>query len=80
MKRPETTQAVIDAFAAILDSQDEKGIKKYGITIDEAKDEDYDWNVMALEECADLFKYLIKENQRLRAENERLKCLYERKI
>jgi hypothetical protein len=73
VKRPKTTQAVIDAFSKILDAQDEKGIKKYGTTIDEASDQNYDWNVMALEECADLFKYLIKENQRLRKINRQLK-------
>jgi hypothetical protein len=72
MKRPETTQAVIDAFSKILDSQDQKGIKKYGTTIDEAKNSVYDWNLMALEECADCFKYLIKENIRLKMENQKL--------
>lgn len=76
MKRPTVTQKVIDAFAEILDKQDEKGLKKYGVSIDEALvDEDgnpYDWNVMALEECADLFKYLVKENRKLRAENEEI--------
>jgi hypothetical protein len=73
LKRPEITQAVIDAFSKILDAQDQKGIKKYGTTIDEAKNSDYDWNLMALEECADCFKYLIKENSRLKMDNEKLR-------
>ena len=66
MDRPQTTQNVINAFSAILDAQDIKGLEKYGVSIDEAKNENYDWNVMALEEAADLFKYLVKENEKLR--------------
>ena len=62
--RPETTQRVIDIFTRVLDQQDEKGFKKYGVTIDDAIG--YDWNEMALEEAADLVKYLVKENKRLR--------------
>jgi chromosome segregation ATPase len=65
VNRPKTTQAVIDGFAKILDAQDDKGIKKYGTTMDEAIDENYDWRIMALEETADLQKYLVKEIKRL---------------
>jgi chromosome segregation ATPase len=63
--RPKTTQAVIDGFSKLLDAQDDKGIKKYGTTIDEAEDAEYDWRIMALEETADLQKYLVKEIKRL---------------
>jgi cell division protein FtsB len=63
--RPEVTQRVIDGFAAILDSQDKKGIEKYNRTIDDAEDKDYDWRLMALEEAADLQKYNVKEIMRL---------------
>jgi hypothetical protein len=63
--RPEVTQRVIDGFAAILDSQDQKGIEKYNRTIDEAEDKDYDWKLMAMEELADYSKYQVKEIQRL---------------
>jgi NTP pyrophosphatase (non-canonical NTP hydrolase) len=64
MTRPRVSQKVIDAFAAIVDQQDEKGLRKYGVSIDEASDSEYDWNSMALEECADLFKYMVREIQR----------------
>lgn len=64
--RPLTSQIVIDEFSKIIDSQDKKGIEKYGKTIDEAVN--YDWELMALEEAADLQKYLVKEIIKLRAE------------
>ena len=71
--RPQTSQAVIDGFTRIIDSQDEKGLAKYGRDIDDAKDKDWDWKLMALEEAADYSKYLIKEIKRLEAENEQYK-------
>jgi hypothetical protein len=58
VNRPKTSQMVIDEFARIIDSQDAKGIEKYGVTIDDATG--YNWSLMALEEAADLQKYLIK--------------------
>lgn len=64
--RPMTSQIVIKEFSKIIDAQDKKGIEKYGKTIDEAVN--YDWELMALEEAADLQKYLVKEIVRLRAE------------
>jgi hypothetical protein len=60
MERPKTSQIVIDEFAKVVDSQDGKGFEKYKTTIDEANDEDYDWKIMAIEEAADLQKYLVK--------------------
>ena len=63
MTRPKTTQLVIDLFTSFLDSQDKKGIEKYGVSIDQATG--YDWNAMAMEEIADFAKYVIKENQQL---------------
>lgn len=60
MNRPVTSQIVINEFAKIVDSQDLKGYQKYGESIDEAADEKYDWKLMALEESADLQKYLVK--------------------
>lgn len=60
MERPKVTQTVIDEFSKILDKQDEKGFEKYGKSIDQADDKHYDWKMMALEEAADLQKYLVK--------------------
>jgi hypothetical protein len=58
MKRPLTSQIVIDEFSKIIDSQDAKGFEKYGKTIDAATG--YNWELMALEETADLQKYLVR--------------------
>lgn len=66
--RPKISQDVIDGFTAIIDAQDKKGIAKYGRTIDDAVDEDYDWKLMALEESADQLKYLVREVKRLEKE------------
>jgi hypothetical protein len=63
--RPKTAQTVIDTFTKLIDEQCSKGLSKYGTTIDEAKDENYDWNRMALEEAIDLNQYLVKENNKL---------------
>lgn len=72
-KRPETSQRVLDLIASIVDSQDKKGIEEYGCTIDDASDDEYDWQAMALEEFADATKYLIRENMKLAHENSELK-------
>ena len=79
MPRPLVTQKVIDTFASVLDAQDEKGLEKYGVSIDEAKHEEYDWNVMALEEVADFTKYMVKENQKLRLEIQELRLEIEQR-
>jgi hypothetical protein len=70
MPRPKTSQMVIDEFTKIVDYQDVKGFEKYGKSIDEANDDDYSWPIMALEEAADLQKYLVKEIQKLQINNE----------
>jgi regulator of replication initiation timing len=69
MERPKTSQFVINEFAKIIDSQDEKGYEKYGKSIDEAIDADYNWELMALEETADLQKYLVRRIAELKKEN-----------
>jgi hypothetical protein len=61
MERPLISQIVINEFAKIIDSQDEKGFKKYGTTIDQAENKNYNWEIMALEETADLQKYLVRK-------------------
>ncbi|CCC85723.1 hypothetical protein G7L40_21010 [Paenibacillus polymyxa] len=61
IKRPEVTQRIIE----LLDKQNEKGLKKYGTTIDQVSDMAYDWKLMALEEAIDLIQYQQKEIMRL---------------
>lgn len=50
----------------ILDQQEQKGITTYGHTLEDCPDEDYDWDIMALEELIDALQYQIKENIRLK--------------
>jgi uncharacterized coiled-coil DUF342 family protein len=61
---------VIDEFTKVLDAQDDKGMAKYGVSIDEAQvDENgdpYNWPLMAMEELADFSKYQVKEILRLK--------------
>lgn len=68
MKRVRTliTQMVLEIMGEKMDKQDQKGIKKYGIPLDQVPFEDYDWNEMAIEEMADGLHYLAMENARLR--------------
>jgi hypothetical protein len=73
-ERPKVSQIVINEFSKIIDSQDVKGISKYHKSIDNASDADYNWELMALEEAADLQKYLVKQIIKLKAENHILKC------
>jgi hypothetical protein len=73
MGRPKTSQLVIDIISLLVDHQDMKGIEKYGVSIDEVKHDEYDWNVMALEEMVDGMKYCVKEIQSLREENTHLR-------
>ncbi|MFT9370128.1 hypothetical protein [Paenibacillus polymyxa] len=61
IERPEVTRRIIE----LLDKQNEKGLKKYGTTIDQVSDMAYDWKLMALEEATDLIQYLQKEVIRL---------------
>ena len=75
--RPKTAQTVIDTFTKLIDEQCSKGLSKYGTTIDEAQDENYDWNRMALEEAVDLSQYLVREVGKLQEQIKRYeKVLY----
>jgi predicted nuclease with TOPRIM domain len=82
MIRPIVSQIVIDEFTKIIDSQDTKGLEKYGTTIDQAANAHYNWELMALEETADLQKYLVKRIMQLSSEltkaKERIKELEEK--
>lgn len=75
MKRARASQAAIDGFTEIVDAQDEKGFEKYGVSLDQANDDDYDWKLMALEEAADLQKYLIMRIFELEKEVARLNAI-----
>jgi hypothetical protein len=66
MGRTFTSQMVMEIIAQLMDEQDQKGLKKYGVTLDKVAFDDYDWNRMAMEEMADCIKYLLMENFRLK--------------
>lgn len=78
--RPVITQGIIDIIAGRLDRQNEKGMNKYGVSIDEVTvDVDgvpYDWRDMALEELVDCIQYLMKENVKLNMEIRELKTVW----
>ncbi|WP_017728548.1 hypothetical protein [Halalkalibacterium ligniniphilum] len=63
---PNTSREVLNIIAKQLDKQNSKGLSTYGTTIDEASNDDYNWNDEALAELADACQYLVKENKRLR--------------
>lgn len=73
--RPETSQIVIDEFTKVVDSQDDKGYLKYNTTIDEAKDENYNWELMAIEEAVDMSKYFVKRIKELQKRIKDLKSM-----
>lgn len=57
---PKTYQKAIVRMVNTMHSQYEKGIKKYGVNMDEVKQDDYNWNDMAMEEMADMLVYIEK--------------------
>jgi hypothetical protein len=69
MERPKISQIVIDEFSKVIDSQDNKGMEKYGVSIDDAEDASYNWPMMAMEELADFSKYQVKEILKLQKNN-----------
>jgi hypothetical protein len=61
---PTVKERIID----LLTKQTEKGLSKYGHTLDDCPDEKYDWRLMAMEELIDLAQYQQKEIMRLEKE------------
>jgi hypothetical protein len=70
-------EKVLATIEKVYDQQDEKGLEKYGLTLDQAVDDNYNWQAMINEELIDAIKYVIKENVRLNKENEKLTCALE---
>jgi hypothetical protein len=63
---------VREKLIELLDRQTEKGLKKYGTTIDEAyvdeNGDEYDWGMMIAEELIDGIQYSIKKVEELERE------------
>lgn len=66
-------EEVLKAVGMTVDLQDDKGLPKYGITLDDVDRNSYNWQTMVNEEIIDALKYSVKENQRLNAELEEAK-------
>ena len=47
-------------WASIVEKQEQKGIAKYGHTIDDCPDDKYNWKGMMMEELADAMMYFRK--------------------
>lgn len=75
MKRTKVTEIVLDVIGNLSDEQDRKGIKEYGVSLDDVPFGCYDWNNMAMQEMVDGLKYLVMENYKLKAENKALRLM-----
>ncbi len=65
MNKTTIKDELINMFTRQLESQTEKGVRKYGHTLDDCPYALYDWQLMALEEATDLIQYQQKEIRRL---------------
>lgn len=57
----------------LLNKQTDKGLQKYGHTLDDCPDNKFDWRLMVIEELVDALQYQQKEIQRLEKLNVSLK-------
>lgn len=58
---------ILANIAQLIDGQNSKGMETYGRPLEECPPEDYDWNLMIIEELIDALQYQQKENKQLRA-------------
>ncbi len=65
MKLPDKPTEVEQETIRIIEQRNAKGRETYGRGLD--YNDDYDWLDMAIEECADMLKYLVA--MKLRMEN-----------
>lgn len=72
IEKPEHLRKTITEFVRVADTQEIKGIEKYGVpldpfySIDPKTNKPYDWIQMTIEEIVDAFKYLIAEREKKR--------------
>lgn len=59
-------QKVLNTVSKIIDSQNEKGLQKYGESLDECDLNKHDWNLMIIEELIDALQYQQKEINRIK--------------
>lgn len=58
-------QEIIRTIEKLIDAQNEKGLKKYGHTLEDCDPGEYNWGQMIIEELIDALQYQQKEIQRL---------------
>lgn len=69
----ETSKVILTIIEKQLENGDNKGLKEYGVLIDNADDQNYHWNVEAMQEMADALKYQQKEIEFLKQRNSDLR-------
>ena len=69
----ETSKLILTIIEQQLENGDNKGLKEYGVLIDNADDQNYHWNVEAMQEMADALKYQQKEIEFLKQRNSDLR-------
>lgn len=57
---------LINRISRNIDKQTNKGVKKYGHTLDDCPYGAFDWDIMLVEELIDALQYQQKEIRRLR--------------
>lgn len=70
-------EQLLQSISEGIDIQNAKGLKNYNQTLDECPIEDYEWNIMMIEELIDANQYAIKQIIKLEAE---LKCMKEENL
>lgn len=65
-------KTLLENIAAQINAQTDKGIKKYGHSLDDCEYSKYDWLEMANQELIDLAQYQQKEIKRLNVEQKYL--------
>jgi chromosome segregation ATPase len=70
----QTSKVIVGIIVDQLEKGDIKGLEEYGVSIDDADDIIYNWQLEAMAEMADGLKYQQKEIVKLKAENIRLKA------
>ncbi|WP_328211821.1 nucleoside triphosphate pyrophosphohydrolase family protein [Cytobacillus firmus] len=58
-------QEIIRTIEKLIDTQNEKGLKKYGHTLEDCDPGEYNWGQMIIEELIDALQYQQKEIHRL---------------
>jgi hypothetical protein len=69
----ETSKTIVGIIIDQLEKGDKKGLKEYGVSIDDADDVKYQWNLEAMQEMADALKYQQKEIEFLKQRNKDLR-------